>query len=109
MSCIFCDIASKKIKGSVVYEGDKVIAFNDIAPQAPVHVLIIPKEHVSGLSGLSGLYDEIFAAAEKIAAIKNVDKSGFRIVVNNGKDAGQAVEHMHFHLLGGRGLHWPPG
>ncbi|MFH1710304.1 MAG: histidine triad nucleotide-binding protein [bacterium] len=110
MSCIFCKIASKEIKSGSVYETDKVIAFDDIAPQAPVHVVVIPKEHVSGIAaGSNDVLAEIFKAICQISKIKGVQDNGYRVVINSGRDAGQAVEHLHFHLLGGRLLKWPPG
>ena len=111
MDCLFCRIASKEIPAAVVFEDDNVIAFNDISPQAPVHILVIPKQHVSSVSELKDIevLKGLFAAAKKIAEEKGIDKTGYRIVVNHGKDAGQAVPHLHFHLLGGRPLKWPPG
>jgi len=109
MSCIFCRIANKEINSSIVHESGAVIAFDDIAPQAPVHVVIIPKKHILDVSGLNEALDDIFSAVDKVAGIKGVRDSGFRVVMNKGKDAGQAVDHLHFHLLGGRPLKWPPG
>jgi histidine triad (HIT) family protein len=111
MDCLFCKIAAKEIPASIVFEDDNVLAFNDIAPQAPVHILVIPKQHVASVSELKDLevLKDLFAVIKKIAAEKGIDKTGYRIVVNHGKDAGQAVPHLHFHLLGGRPLHWPPG
>ena len=109
--CIFCRIIRKEIPSSVVYEDDKVLAFNDIAPQAPVHILVIPKKHVDTVAELNDMavVQDLFAVMKKLAQEKGIDKSGYRIVVNHGKDAGQAVPHLHFHLLGGRPLAWPPG
>ena len=109
MSCIFCGIANKEIKSSIVHETVRVIAFDDIAPQAPVHVVIIPKKHILDVPGLENVLGDIFSAVDKVAEIKGVKDSGFRVVMNKGKDAGQAVDHVHFHLLGGRPLKWPPG
>lgn len=111
MDCLFCKIANKQIPSSVVHEDDEVMAFNDIAPQAPVHVLVIPKKHVASVDELEGMdvVKDLFAVMKKIAREKGLDRSGYRIVVNHGKDAGQAVPHLHFHLLGGRSLAWPPG
>ena len=109
MSCIFCKIAAKEIKSSIVHESGSMIAFDDIAPQAPVHVVVIPKNHITEIAGLKSLLGEIFAAIKEISKLKKVDGSGFRIVMNSGRDAGQAVDHLHFHLLGGRKLAWPPG
>jgi len=111
MGCLFCKIINKEIPASIVYEDDKVLAFNDINPQAPVHILVIPKKHVDTVDELADMsvVSDLFAVMKKLAAEQGVDKSGYRIVVNHGRDAGQAVPHLHFHLLGGRGLHWPPG
>ena len=111
MDCVFCKIANKQIPSSIVFEDDRVVAFNDIAPQAPVHVLVIPKKHVTSVAELDEmeLVKELFAVMKRIAQQKGIDRSGYRIVVNHGKDAGQAVPHLHFHLLGGRSLEWPPG
>jgi histidine triad (HIT) family protein len=109
MSCIFCRIAAKEIKSSVVHESDSVFAFDDNSPQAPVHVLVIPKRHMTEISELEGTLPEIFKAIQEVAKKKGIDGTGFRTVLNRGKNAGQAVDHLHFHVLGGRGLHWPPG
>ena len=109
MSCIFCKIANKEIKSSIVHENEAVIAFDDIAPQAPVHVVIIPKKHMLDVSGLNEVLVDIFGAVDKVAGIKGLQDSGFRVVMNKGMSAGQAIDHMHFHLLGGRPLKWPPG
>jgi histidine triad (HIT) family protein len=108
MTCIFCEIAEHKMKASVVYENDKVMAFDDIAPQAPVHVVIIPKKHITEVRDIGG-HPEIFAAVEEVARIKGLTKDGFRLVLNKGSKAGQSVDHLHFHLLGGRVMKWPPG
>lgn len=109
--CIFCKIVAKQIPASVVYEDDKVMAFDDIAPQAPVHVLVIPKEHVASLAEVNDymVLADIFKVIKKIAQERGVEKTGFRTVINNGKAAGQAVGHLHVHLLGGRDFSWPPG
>ena len=109
--CIFCKISKKEIPSAVVYEDDKIFAFNDIAPKAPIHILFIPRQHVATVAELDDLdvLRDLFAAMKKIAVEKGIDKSGYRIVVNHGQDAGQAVAHLHFHLLGGRKLKWPPG
>lgn len=105
MDCLFCKIINKEIPASIVYEDDDVLAFNDIAPKAPVHILVIPKKHTIGISQT----DKLFSILQKLAKEKGIEGSGYRVVVNQGKDAGQAVDHLHFHLLGGRPLHWPPG
>ncbi len=109
MSCIFCGIAKKEIKSSVVHETKDVFAFDDINPQAPVHVVVIPKEHILGITKLDGVLPEIFEVIAKVSEIKEIKNSGFRVVMNNGPDSGQAVPHLHFHVLGGRKLDWPPG
>ena len=109
MSCIFCKIANKEIKSGIVHETENIIAFDDIAPQAPVHVVIIPKSHITEVSGLKDVLEDIFSAVDRVAEIKGVRDPGFRIVMNKGRDSGQAVDHLHFHLLGGRPLKWPPG
>ena len=111
MDCIFCKVVKKEIPSSIVYEDDKMLAFNDIAPQAPVHILVIPKKHVSTVAELEDMevIKDLFSMMKVIAEEKGIAKTGYRIVVNHGKDAGQAVPHLHFHLLGGRPLKWPPG
>ncbi|MFC1511254.1 histidine triad nucleotide-binding protein [Candidatus Margulisiibacteriota bacterium] len=111
MDCIFCKIIKKEIKAAIVYEDENVLAFDDINPKAPVHILVIPKEHVANVSKVAKVAKvaELFAVMQKLAKEKGIDKTGYRIVVNQGKDAGQAVDHLHFHLLGGRPLKWPPG
>ena len=111
MDCLFCKIINKQIPASIVYEDDLALAFNDINPQAPVHILVIPKKHVNTVDELTdmAIVSDLFSVMKKIAAEQGIDQSGYRIVVNHGKDAGQAVPHLHFHLLGGRPLKWPPG
>lgn len=106
--CVFCKIASGAIPAEKVYEDDHVVAFNDMSPQAPVHVLIIPKEHAANLLEASGMDDAVLAsllrAATIVARQLGLDESGFRIISNCGKDARQSVEHLHIHVLGGRQL-----
>ena len=113
MDCLFCKIAKKEIPSKIVFENEQILAFVDIDPKAHVHILVIPKKHISGLNGITSsdneLLGELINAVKEIAAKEKVDENGYRIVVNNGRDAGQAVEHIHFHLLGGRKLLWPPG
>ncbi len=111
--CIFCRIASKQM-GSLVYEDDFVVAFNDVNPQAPVHVLVIPKKHIARVSDVNDgedadLMGHMLVVANKIAAEKGVSEEGYRVVANCNEGAGQSVWHIHFHLLGGRCLAWPPG
>lgn len=112
-NCIFCKIIKGEIPCQKVYEDDHVLAFRDINPEAPVHILIIPKVHIESVRCLeekdAALISRVFAAAKEIAVMQKVDDSGYRIVTNSGNDAGQTVKHIHFHLLGGRSLSWPPG
>ncbi len=111
--CLFCQIANKEIPAEVVYEGDEVLAFEDIDPQAPVHILIIPKAHIPTIqdekAGSGNLLASLYEAVQKIASDKGLDDQGYRVVVNHGEQGGQSVAHLHFHLLGGRNLTWPPG
>ncbi len=111
--CIFCKIAGKEIPARIVYEDDRLLAFEDIRPQAPVHILIIPKEHWTSLNELpengQALMGEILVRARAIAREKGIGESGYRIVLNTARDSGQEVFHIHFHLLGGRRMIWPPG
>lgn len=111
--CIFCRIADHEIPVKAVYEDDMIIAFPDVNPVAPVHVLIIPKEHVPGIPALAesniGAVTRIWEVIPRLAEELGVAESGFRVVVNSGEAAGQSVPHLHFHLLGGRTLGWPPG
>ncbi|MGB9893279.1 MAG: histidine triad nucleotide-binding protein [Candidatus Saccharicenans sp.] len=111
--CLFCRIVGKEIPTKVVYEDDELLAFEDIRPQAPIHILIIPKEHISTLKEATEdkakLLGKILIKAKEIARLKGIDQSGFRIVLNTGPDSGQEVFHIHFHLIGGRRLGWPPG
>jgi len=108
--CLFCRIVKKQVPSSVVYEDEAVLAFNDIAPQAPVHILVIPKEHVPCLSAMKDytVLSALFRVAAELAAARGLQQ-GFRTVFNNGRGAGMAVDHLHLHLLGGRDFSWPPG
>ena len=111
--CLFCKFADGRIKPATVYEDEKVLAFRDINPQAPTHVLIIPKKHVASVDELEGedaaLVGRLFLVAKRIAREGGIAESGYRIAVNNGAGAGQSVFHLHLHLLGGRRMSWPPG
>lgn len=111
--CIFCKIINKAIPASIVYEDEKILAFNDINPKAPIHILLIPKEHFASLNEVpeekEGLLSEILLKARQIAAEQGIARDGYRIVLNTQKDSGQEVFHIHFHLLGGRRMSWPPG
>ena len=112
MDCIFCKIASGEIPSTRVYEDDLCVAFKDLEPQAPVHILIIPREHIVSAAEItpenSSIVAHIFEVAAKLAK-DNKPENGWRIVSNVGEDGGQSVKHMHFHLLGGRAIAWPPG
>lgn len=112
MDCIFCKIAAGEIPSNKVYENEKVLAFHDLSPQAPVHILVIPKEHIASAAEVniqnSAQIADIFEAAALIAKEQKLDE-GYRIVTNIGSHGGQSVAHLHFHLLGGRQLGWPPG
>lgn len=112
-NCIFCKIAKNEIELTVEYEDKSIIAFNDKNPQAPVHVLIIPKKHIVGIGDVGPenmhLLGQMAAAAKEIAKKRGVFDSGYRLIINCGKDSGQLIEHLHIHLLGGRQLGWPPG
>ena len=111
--CIFCKIANGELGTEFVYEDELVVAFNDLSPQAPVHILIVPKEHIASALELDdnnkNIVGHIFGVAAKIARDLGFAENGFRIVNNCGKDGGQTVGHIHFHLLAGRFLEWPPG
>lgn len=110
-ACLFCRILRKEIPVQLVLENADCIAFRDINPQAPVHVLVIPRQHIASLNfaGDASLIGKLSAAAVEIARREGVAESGYRIVVNTNGDAGQSVPHLHLHLLGGRSLSWPPG
>jgi histidine triad (HIT) family protein len=113
MDCLFCKIIEREIPGSIVYEDDRVIAFNDIKPQAPTHVLIVPKRHIESLNELQPgddqIVGELIRRAAAIAKERGVSAGGFRTVFNTNGDGGQTVFHIHVHLLGGRRMQWPPG
>ena len=115
MDCIFCKIAGGDIPADIVYEDDEIMAFRDLAPQAPVHVLVIPKKHIASLDDIDegseaqgSMFGRLIGKVKAIAAGLGLE-NGYRIVVNNGEDAMQTVQHIHFHLLGGRKMGWPPG
>jgi histidine triad (HIT) family protein len=112
-NCLFCRIVNREVPGSIVYEDERILAFNDINPQAPSHVLVIPKRHIASLNDLvaadDALVGELVRRASTIAVERGLTGGGFRTVFNTGRDAGQTVFHIHLHLLGGRSLAWPPG
>ena len=112
--CIFCKIASKEIPSTLIYEDDTVAAFHDLDPKAPVHVLVIPKKHVESLAALREEDKELAAhilvdVIPKLARELGIREEGFRTVANTGDNGGQTVKHLHFHMLGGRFMQWPPG
>lgn len=108
MDCLFCKIANKEIKGDIVYEDDKFVAFKDIKPKAPVHLLIVPRKHIESVNKLEEedkeLIGEMFLTAKRIAQKMGVDKTGYRLMFNVGRDSGQLVDHLHLHLIGGKKL-----
>ena len=111
--CIFCRIAAGEVPSTMVHEEEEIVAFRDLSPQAPTHILVIPRKHVSSVTDLEAGEDSatgrLLRVAGEIAAKEGISESGYRLVVNCGKDAGQAVDHLHVHLLGGRRMGWPPG
>jgi len=111
--CIFCCIAGGELPANIIYQDERVIAFRDVNPQAPIHIIIVPKKHIGSVLELSpadkDLVGQIHLAAAKISQNEGVAETGFRLVVNTGRHAGQSVPHLHYHLLGGRELAWPPG
>jgi histidine triad (HIT) family protein len=112
-SCLFCKFVRKEIPAKVVLEDDSCLAFEDINPKAPVHVLVIPKKHIDSMNAMTSddesLLGHLAFVARQIAQQKGIDKSGYRAVINTGPEAGQSVFHIHLHVLGGRSMAWPPG
>lgn len=111
-NCVFCRIIAGEIPAARLHEDDQVIAIRDISPQAPIHVLIVPKRHIASLlepDGTASLYGHIVEVARTLAQRLGVTDRGFRLLVNTGPEGGQAVPHVHFHLMGGRAMGWPPG
>jgi histidine triad (HIT) family protein len=110
--CLFCKIVNGDIPADIVYRDENVVAFNDINPQAPVHILVIPTRHIRGLTSDEAkdgkMLSQVFTAIQKIAAEKGLDE-GFRVVANYGAEGGQTVFHLHFHVMGKRTMTWPPG
>jgi histidine triad (HIT) family protein len=113
VDCIFCKIVNKEINSEIVFENENIIGFNDINPVAPYHVLFVPKKHIDKISNVESsdinLLGELIFQAKEYAKKLGIDESGFRLVLNTGKNAGQAVFHIHLHLIGGRMMSWPPG
>lgn len=111
--CIFCKIAAGEMSADMVREDDRVVAFRDVNPQAPTHILVIPRKHIPSVNRLddadASLVGDLYLAARDIAAEEGVADDGYRLVMNTGEGAGQSVFHIHLHLLGGRALGWPPG
>jgi histidine triad (HIT) family protein len=110
--CLFCRIVSKDVPAQVVLDSDDVLAFRDVNPQAPTHILVIPKEHIASLEAVGERHGPLLASL--VAAVNEVAREdgvagGFRVVTNVGRAAGQSVDHLHLHVLGGRGMTWPPG
>jgi histidine triad (HIT) family protein len=111
VTCIFCRAVAGRIAADIVLENEHILAFRDINPQAPVHVLVVPKAHIAGINELPGgdtTWNHLFSAVQLIAKQEQLSH-GFRVVINQGADGGQTVNHVHLHVLGGRAMHWPPG
>jgi histidine triad (HIT) family protein len=112
-NCLFCKIATGAIPSKIVYQDEDVVAFEDINPQAPKHILLIPRQHIASIDDLTlndgPILAKLFITAQKLAHDMGIDESGYRFLTNVGPDAGQSVFHLHFHLLGGRKFGWPPG
>jgi histidine triad (HIT) family protein len=113
MSCLFCDIVEQRIDSDKIYEDEKIIAFHDIAPQAPTHIIIIPRQHIATLNDVtseqSALVGHMIHIASSLAKQQGLTEDGYRLVMNCNAQGGQTVFHIHLHLLGGRPMHWPPG
>ena len=111
--CLFCKIVARDIPADIIYESESAIAFRDINPQAPTHVLVIPRQHIATINDLDeadrSLVGDLYLAAQQIAAEEGIAESGYRAVMNCNEGAGQSVFHIHLHVLGGRALTWPPG
>jgi histidine triad (HIT) family protein len=110
---IFSKIARREIPATIIHETDDILAFDDIDPKAPVHVLVVPKRHIARIAEARGddeaLLGQLLLGAQQVARIKGIEESGFRIVINNGPDGSESVPHLHVHVLGGRKMGWPPG
>ncbi len=111
--CPFCAIAAGEVRATLLHQDDQVVAFADINPQAPTHILVIPREHIDSAAVLTAAHDGLWArllhVAQELARSQGIDVGGYRIVTNVGHDGGQTVRHLHLHLLGGRSMTWPPG
>jgi len=112
-SCVFCQLLSGEIEGDILYQDDEVAAFRDINPQAPVHILVVPRRHIPSLAEVGSpeesLMGKLLLTAARMARQEGLEDDGFRVVINTGDDGGQTVDHLHVHVLGGRGMGWPPG
>jgi histidine triad (HIT) family protein len=113
VSCIFCRIAAGEIPAKIVHEEPDVLAFRDIDPKAPTHILVIPRRHIGSLNDLTdadaALAARMLLVARQVAAQEGLAAPGYRVIMNTGRDGGQSVDHLHLHLLGGRAMRWPPG
>jgi histidine triad (HIT) family protein len=111
--CLFCKITDKALSAEIIYEDERTLAFWDINPAAPVHILVIPKKHIATINDLedsdAGLVADMYMTAKRIARQEGLSENGYRLVMNCNADAGQTVFHIHLHLLGGRPMQWPPG
>ena len=111
--CVFCGIAEGRIPAKIMCEGEATVAFRDLNPQAPTHILVIPRRHIASVADTdrsdTGVLGAVLAVAVEVAAAEGLDQSGYRLVINHGADGGQSVGHLHVHLLGGRPMTWPPG
>ncbi len=110
-ACLFCRIASGEVPVTLIAENEHAVAFRDIAPKAPVHVLVIPRRHISSIAQATDHAElgAVAALAAEVARLEGLEESGYRVVTNTGADGGQSVLHLHFHVLGGRAMGWPPG
>ena len=110
-NCLFCRIAKGEIPTKFVAESDEAVAFRDIDPKAPVHVLVIPRQHLTSLGTAEDeeLLGQLLMFAAKVARTEGISESGYRVIANTGPDGGQSVDHLHFHVMGGRRMTWPPG
>lgn len=109
--CLFCRIVSGEIPATIVRHDDATVAFRDVNPQAPTHILVVPRQHIPNAAAAAdrGVWQAVMSAATTVAQAENLGERGYRLVINSGSDAGQSVDHLHVHVLGGRSLAWPPG
>src|SRR5438067_3408160 len=112
-TCIFCKLARGQVRAEIVLQDDTIIAFKDVHPQAPAHALVIPRKHITALwetdTESEPLLGRLLTACNEVAQELGIEQSGYRVVINSGPDAGQSVDHLHLHVLGGRKMDWPPG